>query len=46
MLQRLLDTTSLQGSQWGVVIGLSLIAALYNEIDRVVRVRRGIQLFG
>jgi P-type Ca2+ transporter type 2C len=46
MLQRLLDTTSLEGSQWGLVIGLSLIAALYNEIDRVIRVRRGIQLFG
>jgi len=29
-----------------VVIGLSLIAALYNEIDRLYRARRGIQLFG
>ena len=46
MLQRLLVTTSLRGSEWLVVIGLSLIAALYNEIDRLYRRRRGIQLFG
>ena len=46
MLQRLLLTTSLEGSQWLVVIGLSLIAALYCEIDRLYRRRRGIQLFG
>jgi len=46
MLQRLLLTTSLEGSQWLVVIGLSLIAALYNELDRLYRRRKGIQLFG
>ncbi|HEU4319661.1 MAG TPA: cation-transporting P-type ATPase [Acidimicrobiia bacterium] len=46
MLQRLLVTTSLEGSQWLIVIGLSLIAAVYCEIDRVYRRRKGIQLFG
>ena len=46
MLQRLLVTTSLEGSQWLIVIGLSLIAAVYCEIDRVYRKRKGIQLFG
>ncbi|MFZ0013515.1 MAG: cation transporting ATPase C-terminal domain-containing protein, partial [Acidimicrobiia bacterium] len=46
MLQRVLLTTSLSGSDWLIVIGLSLIAALYNEVDRFYRKRRGIQLFG
>jgi Ca2+-transporting ATPase len=46
MLQRVLVTTSLEGGDWLIVIGLSLIGALYNEIDRIYRVRRGIQLFG
>ncbi len=46
MLQRLLITTSLEGSQWLTVIGLSLIGAIYCELDRVYRVRRNIQLFG
>jgi Ca2+-transporting ATPase len=46
MLQRALLTTSLQGSEWLIVIGLSLIGALYNEIDRIYRARKGIQLFG
>ena len=46
MLQRLLVTTSLQGSEWLIVIGLSLIGALYNELDRHYRNRKDIQLFG
>ncbi|HET7846370.1 MAG TPA: cation-transporting P-type ATPase, partial [Acidimicrobiia bacterium] len=46
MLQRLLITTSLQGSEWLIVIGLSLFGAIYCELDRVYRVRRNIQLFG
>ncbi|MGH8953050.1 MAG: hypothetical protein ACRDX9_16730, partial [Acidimicrobiia bacterium] len=46
MLQRLLLTQSLQGSEWLIVIGLSLLGALFNEIDRIIRVRRGIHLFG
>ncbi len=46
MFQRLLDTQSLLGSEWLIVIALSLPGALFNEIDRVIRVRRGIQLFG
>jgi Ca2+-transporting ATPase len=46
MLQRLLITTSLQGSEWLIVIGLSLFGAIYNELDRLYRVRRNIQLFG
>ncbi len=46
MLQRMLDTTSLQGSEWLIVIGLSLIPAVFNELDRVYRNRKGIQLFG
>ncbi|HET9259073.1 MAG TPA: cation-translocating P-type ATPase [Acidimicrobiia bacterium] len=45
MLQRLLVTTSLEGSEWLIVIGLSLLGALFNEIDRIYRVRKGIQLF-
>jgi Ca2+-transporting ATPase len=46
MLQRALLTTSLQGSEWLIVIGLSLIGAIYNEVDRIYRARKGIQLFG
>jgi Ca2+-transporting ATPase len=46
MLQRVLITTSLQGSEWLIVIGLSLFGGLYNELDRHYRVRRNIQLFG
>jgi hypothetical protein len=29
-----------------IVIGLSLLGALYNEVDRIIRVRRGVHLFG
>jgi Ca2+-transporting ATPase len=40
MFQRLLDTTSLTGGQWLVVIGLSLIAAMLVTADKAVQLRR------
>jgi Ca2+-transporting ATPase len=40
MLQRLLDTTSLSGSQWLVVLGLSLLAPAVVAIDKVVQLRQ------
>ena len=36
LMQRALDTTSLTGAQWGLVIGLSLIAPLIVEIDKAL----------
>lgn len=40
MLQRLLDTTSLTGGQWLVVLGLSLITPAAVGVDKLVRLRR------
>ena len=40
MLQRLLDTTSLTGGQWLVVLGLSLITPAAVGIDKIVQLRR------
>ncbi|MFC7272835.1 cation-translocating P-type ATPase [Paractinoplanes rhizophilus] len=40
MLQRLLDTTSLSGGQWVVVIGLSLIAPAVVAADKFLQIRR------
>jgi Ca2+-transporting ATPase len=40
MLQRLLDTTSLSGGQWGVVIGLSLLAPAVVGIDKAIQLSR------
>jgi Ca2+-transporting ATPase len=40
MLQRLLDTVSLTGKQWGVVLLLSLIAPTIVWVDKWVQVRR------
>jgi Ca2+-transporting ATPase len=40
MLQRLLDTTSLTGGQWLVVLGLSLIMPTAVGIDKIVQLRR------
>jgi Ca2+-transporting ATPase len=40
MLQRLLDTTSLSGGQWLVVLGLSLIMPAAVGVDKLVRLRR------
>jgi Ca2+-transporting ATPase len=40
MFQRLLDTTSLSGGQWGVVLGLSLIAPAVVAADKIIRLRR------
>jgi Ca2+-transporting ATPase len=39
-LQRLLDTTSLSGGQWGVVLALSLPAPAVVAADKVIRLRR------
>ncbi|MCU7730963.1 cation-transporting P-type ATPase [Actinoplanes sp. KI2] len=39
MLQRLLDTTSLSGQQWLVVLGLSLIAPTAVAIDKLIQLR-------
>jgi Ca2+-transporting ATPase len=40
MFQRLLDTTSLSGPQWGVVLALSLIAPAVVAVDKLIRIRR------
>jgi P-type Ca2+ transporter type 2C len=40
MLQRLLDTVSLTGAQWVLVIGLSLVAPAFTAIDKAIQLRR------
>jgi P-type Ca2+ transporter type 2C len=40
MLQQLLDTVSLTGRQWGVVLLLSLIAPAIVGVDKVIQLRR------
>jgi len=40
MLQRLLDTTSLSGRQWIVVIALSLIAPAVVAVDKFIQLRQ------
>ena len=40
MLQRLLDTTSLSGRQWVVVLALSLIAPAVVAVDKAIQLRR------
>ncbi len=40
MLQRLLDTVSLTGGQWSVVLALSLLAPAIVAIDKVLQLRR------
>src|SRR5580692_9897768 len=40
MLQRLLDTTSLSGRQWVVVLALSLIAPAVVAVDKFIQLRR------
>jgi Ca2+-transporting ATPase len=40
MLQRLLDTVSLDGRQWALVLGLSLITPLAVGVDKAIQMRR------
>jgi Ca2+-transporting ATPase len=40
MLQQLLDTVSLTGRQWGVVLLLSLVAPAIIGVDKVIQLRR------
>jgi Ca2+-transporting ATPase len=40
MLQRLLDTESLTGSQWAIVLGLSLVAPVLVWVDKTIQQRR------
>jgi Ca2+-transporting ATPase len=40
MLQRLLDTVSLTGGEWGTVLGLSLIAPAIVGVDKAIQLRR------
>ena len=40
MFQRLLDTTSLSGGEWGVVLGLSFIAPAVVAVDKLIQLRR------
>ena len=40
MLQRLLDTVSLTGAQWLVVLALSLPASVFVGVDKLIRLRR------
>ena len=46
MLQRLLDTESLTGGQWVVVIALSLVAPILVGIDKALQLRRPSGLSG
>jgi P-type Ca2+ transporter type 2C len=39
MFQRLLDTTSLTGGEWGTVLGLSLIAPAIVGVDKAIQLR-------
>jgi Ca2+-transporting ATPase len=41
MFQRVLDTVSLTGGQWGVVLLLSLIAPAIVAVDKEIQLRRG-----
>jgi Ca2+-transporting ATPase len=40
MLQRLLDTTSLSGREWVVVLALSLIAPAFVGVDKAIQLSR------
>jgi P-type Ca2+ transporter type 2C len=40
MLQRLLDTTSLSGREWIVVLALSLIAPAFVAVDKAIQLSR------
>jgi Ca2+-transporting ATPase len=40
MLQRLLDTTSLDGRQWVLVLALSLIAPAVVAVDKFLQLRQ------
>jgi len=40
MMQRLLETVSLTGNQWAVVVGLSLLSPLVVTIDKAVQISR------
>jgi P-type Ca2+ transporter type 2C len=40
MLQRLLDTTSLSGREWIIVLGLSLLAPAVVAVDKAIQLRR------
>lgn len=40
MLQRLLDSTSLTGGQWGAVLGLSLLAPAVVAVDKLIQLSR------
>jgi P-type Ca2+ transporter type 2C len=40
MLQRLLDTVSLSGRQWVVVLGLSLITPAFVGVDKAIQLRK------
>ena len=40
MLQRLLDTTSLSGREWIIVLALSLLAPAVVAVDKVIQLRR------
>jgi P-type Ca2+ transporter type 2C len=40
MFQRLLDTTSLSGREWAVVLALSVLAPAVVAVDKLIRLRR------
>ena len=40
MLQRLLDTTSLSGREWIIVLALSLLAPAVVAVNKVIQLRR------
>ena len=40
MLQRLLDTVSLTGDEWLIVIGLSLVTPAVVGVDKAIQLRR------
>jgi Ca2+-transporting ATPase len=40
ILQRLLDTVSLTGAQWVLVIGLSLVSPVFVAVDKFIQIRK------
>jgi Ca2+-transporting ATPase len=39
VLQRSLDTVSLTGAQWILVVGLSLVSPLYVAVEKLLQIR-------
>jgi Ca2+-transporting ATPase len=40
LLHRVLDTVSLTGAQWALVLGLSVISPLFVAVDKLIQIRK------